>query len=820
MKYSVHDIAHFTEGTLQGNMDLYCEHILLDTRQVTQSSSTMFVAIKGEQHDGHRFVEDACQKGVRIFLLNKDASVQQLTADGQCSVIFVDDTLAALQQLAAIHRHKYYCPVVGITGSNGKTIVKEWGAHIIDAYYSTVRSPRSYNSQVGVPLSVMLMEEHHQLALFEAGISQKGEMQRLEEIVKPNVGVLTNIGKAHQENFETLNEKLREKLLLFGNVDLLIYCADQSEVAEELSHQFSSERLVGWTTQNAYADVYYETTTKGNVTFCKGHFYQQAFSFSLPYTSAAFVEDALHAITLAAVLDIPLTHIETVAQELPQIAMRLEMVQGTNNCTLINDSYNSDLNSLAIALNMIVQQQQHNNRVLVLSDILQTGVADEELYKQVAKWIEEYRIDRFVGVGPRILAHQLLFPETSEFYLDTESFLKQLTPGSFRNETILLKGSRVFHFEDVARQLQERIHETALEVNLNHLVHNLNYYRGKLADNVKLMVMVKAFSYGSGSFEIANVLQYHRVDYLGVAFVDEGIALRKGGITVPIVVMNPEPSAFQSMIDYELEPELYNLFTLKLFVKIVRQNGLEYYPVHIKFDTGMHRLGFQEEELAGLCQHLGEQNALRVESVFSHLAGSDESRHDIFTRKQVNAFLRMVETLEEAIGYAPIKHIANTAGIERFPHAHLDMVRLGIGLYGVSAETQDALKPVSRLRSFVLQVKTIAKGETIGYGRVGKAKDEMQIAIIPIGYADGFRRIFSNGVGEVLVNGKRCPVVGNVCMDMTMINVSGVEVQEGDEVELFGEYLSVNEWADKLQTIPYEVFTSIPPRVRRVYLQE
>jgi alanine racemase len=447
-------------------------------------------------------------------------------------------------------------------------------------------------------------------------------------------------------------------------------------------------------------------------------------------------------------------------------------------------------------------------------------VPDQILYKQVGDWLKEYGVEKFIGIGPRIGKHQNFFPDNSMFYASTEKFLMEVHPTNFRDEAVLLKGSRQFHFEDIARYLQERIHETALEVNLNHLVHNLNYFRNLLHDKVKLMVMVKAFSYGSGSYEIANVLQYHRVDYLGVAFVDEGITLRQSGIHLPIVVMNPEPSAFQSMIDHGLEPELYNFFTLELFREVVRYNGLEKYPVHLKLDSGMHRLGFQEGQVDELTRQLANQQEVKVESIFSHLAASDESRHDQFTRKQINTYTRMADAIEDAIGCKPMRHILNSAGIERFPHAQFDMVRLGIGLYGISPEHQDALKAVSRLRSFVLQVKEVKKGETIGYGRVGKAREDMTIAIIPVGYADGFRRSFSNGIGRVFINGTLCPVVGNVCMDMTMVDVSDAEVKEGEEVELFGEHLSVREWADKLKTIPYEVFTSVPPRVRRIYLQE
>ncbi len=822
MRYRLEAIRNILQGKMLGNGSLVCSAIAIDTRTITHAEGTLFVAIRGAQHDGHAFLKEAYRAGVRMFILEDPTPLNEVleNPEDKPGVVVVDNSLNALQTLAAAHRQQFFYPVVGITGSNGKTIVKEWATHIIDTQLSTIRSPRSYNSQVGVPLSVLLMEHVHQVGIFEAGISQPDEMKRLKKILEPNVGVLTNLGKAHEENFASSNEKLQEKLALFSDVDMLIYCQDQEEVNQQVAESFPEERLMAWSMVDSSADVFYQIKKDGEKAVCQASFYGNSFAFTLPFTSQALVEDALHAITLAAALNISAEVIRKNAACLPQIAMRLEMVQGIHDCTLINDTYNSDLNSLAIALNLLVQQKQHETKTLILSDILQSGVPDETLYKQVADWLKEYDVQKFIGVGPRITKYHKLFPNNSLFYTSTEKFLQEVHPTHFREEAVLLKGSRQFHFEDIARYLQERIHETALEVNLNNLVHNLNHFRNLLDDRVKLMVMVKAFSYGSGSYEIANVLQYHRVDYLGVAFVDEGITLRQSGIHLPIVVMNPEPSAFQSMIDHGLEPELYNFFTLDLFREVVRYNGLEKYPVHLKMDSGMHRLGFQEEQMPALCHLLANQHEIKVESTFSHLAASDESRHDQFTRKQINTFTRMAEAIEEAVGYRPMRHIVNSAGIERFPHAHFDMVRLGIGLYGMSPENQEALKAVSRLRSFVLQVKDVKKGATIGYGRVGKARENMKIAIIPVGYADGFRRSFSNGEGRVYINGSFCPVVGNVCMDMTMVDITGLSVKEGEEVELFGEHLSVMEWAEKLDTIPYEVFTSVPPRVRRIYLQE
>ncbi|MGM0549846.1 MAG: bifunctional UDP-N-acetylmuramoyl-tripeptide:D-alanyl-D-alanine ligase/alanine racemase [Bacteroidota bacterium] len=822
MRYALGTLCELIEAKLLGDGTQICTRIVLDSRTLTHPNGTLFVAIRGEQHDGHDYLKEAYRAGVRMFILEDPAPLKAQLAEQRSSVglLVVEDSLQALQAFAAAHRAQFSYPVVGITGSNGKTIVKEWAAHIVDSELSTIRNPRSYNSQVGVPLSVLLMDTVHQVGIFEAGISQPQEMARLRRILQPEIGVLTNVGKAHQENFSSWQQKLQEKLQLFTEVDVLIYCRDQQEVHTYLTTTFARERLIGWSQEDADAAVFYALEKEATQTLCKGVFFGVPMSFSLPFVTPALVEDALHAITLAAVLTISADLIQQQAASLPQIAMRLEMVQGIHNCTLINDTYNSDLNSLAIALDLLMQQKQHQQKTLILSDILQSGVPDELLYTQVSSWLKEYDVHRFIGVGPRIGSHKHLFPKGSLFFNSTGDFLRDLHPTHFRHEAVLLKGSRLFHFEDIARYLQERIHETALEVNLNHLVHNLNFFRHLLPDHVKLMVMVKAFSYGSGSYEIANVLQYHRVDYLGVAFVDEGITLRQSGIHLPIVVMNPEPSAFQALIDHGLEPEIYNFFTMRLFRKIVRHNGLEYYPVHLKLDSGMHRLGFQEAQLHELCELLANQHELKVASVFSHLAASDEAKHDQFTRKQVNTFTRMADSLEEAIGYTPMRHILNSSGIERFPHAHFDMVRLGIGLYGISPENQDALKTVSRLRTFVLQVKEVKKGETIGYGRMGKARNDLQIAILPVGYADGFRRTFSNGLGEVLVAGKRCPVVGSVCMDMTMVDITGLAVKEGDEVELFGSDLPVTEWAEKLDTIPYEIFTSVPPRVRRIYLQE
>jgi alanine racemase len=818
--YSISDIAKITGGSLRKGADTRVRELVIDSRKIFSPTESVFIAIPGERHDGHDYIADLWEKGVRNFIISRSAIDFKRYPGG--NFIQVPSTLGALQQIVAHHRNLFDFPVVGITGSNGKTIVKEWIYHLLDDLYSVMRSPKSYNSQIGVPLSVWEMNSDYNFGIFEAGISKPGEMQRLQNIIQPDIGIFTNIGSAHQENFKSLKQKIQEKLQLFEEADTIIYCKDHTEIDREIRNDdvMRRKKLVSWS-EDFEADLVIDTIRKEEgYTEITGYYQEQYDTITIPFIDKGSIENAIHVWLLMLHLGVDRDIVKEKMRDLPVIAMRLEMKKAINNCTLINDSYNSDLRSLNIALNMLNQQNQHSKKTLILSDILQSGRDEEDLYSEVADMLQNNQIDRLIGIGNSISANAYLFELDKDFFTSTEQFLSNLSSKTFRNEAILLKGSRNFHFEKISHSLEQKMHQTVLEIDLDAMVDNLNYFRDKLDADTRTMAMVKAFSYGSGTYEIANMLQYHRVNYLGVAFADEGVTLREAGITLPIVVMNPEEESFELMIDYELEPEIYNFRVLHRFNQVVATTGKEHYPVHMKLDTGMNRLGFKPEEIDELIKLLTDKSHLKVHSVFSHLAAADEPEQDKFTREQINSFKKESKRIIEALGYPVLRHILNSAGIERFPDAQFDMVRLGIGLYGISAIDQNQLKNISTMKSTVTQVKKVKKGETIGYGRTGKADKDLTIAIVPVGYADGLNRALSNGVGRFWINGYFVPIIGTICMDMCMVDISGCHIHEGDEVIIFGEQIPVTEIAEKLGTIPYEVFTGVSSRVKRVYFQE
>lgn len=816
MQYKAHEIASVIKARLIGVRDFLIRDIVIDSRTLTSPESSMFIAIKGERHNGNAFVADLYQKGVRCFLV--DSSVQNF--EEEASYLIVENTIEAFHKLAAFHRKKFDIPVVGITGSNGKTIVKEWIYQSLHTSLNVIRSPRSFNSQVGVPLSAWLIEPQHQLAILEAGISKPGEMEKLERIIQPTVGIFTHLGEPHQENFAGFEEKAAEKMKLFKNSQALIYCSDHAVIDSlACSGEYSHLERYSWSFKKpAFLQIrnIEKQQSQTQVTY---FFKSEQGSLTIPFIDDASIENAFHVATLLFYLGYSSDFIAAKVKNLAPVAMRLELKQGVNQCTLINDSYNSDLGSLSVALDFLVNQRQHKEKTVILSDILQSGQSGELLYKEVASLVKNKNITHFIGIGPEISRFKHLFVSASEFYPDTSSFIFRIRKGMFINQAILIKGSRSFGFEKVVTALEEKVHETVLEINLNAMIHNLNYFRSLLKPDTKLVAMVKAFSYGSGSHEIANLLQFHRVDYLAVAFADEGVALREAGITMPIMVMNPEGHSFQQIIRYKLEPELYSFKVLKEFLKEAETEGVTDFPVHIKLDTGMHRLGFLEYETDILIEKLQSQQTLKIASVFSHLAGSDEEALDYFTQEQIAIFEKTSSKIVNAFSYKIFRHILNSAGIERFTSAQYDMVRLGIGLYGISS-ANGALRQVSRLKTVILQIKEIPANETIGYGRKYKATETMKIAILPIGYADGIHRILGNGGGRFYVNGKLAPIVGNICMDMCMIDLRGIKAEEGDEVIVFGDEYPITEIATQMKTIPYEVFTSISRRVKRIYYQE
>ncbi|MPQ47589.1 bifunctional UDP-N-acetylmuramoyl-tripeptide:D-alanyl-D-alanine ligase/alanine racemase [Marinifilum sp. N1E240] len=817
--YSIESIARIAEGRLLGDSSICVRSLSIDSRSLLIAEQTLFFALVGERHNGHTYIADLYKKGVRAFVIsNIEVEIQNYPEAG---FVLVENTLDALQQLSKYHREQFSYPVVGITGSNGKTIVKEWLYQLLNESFTIVRSPKSYNSQVGVPLSLWNMNTEAEMAIIEAGISQPNEMSRLAEIIQPNIGVFTHLGEAHRENFTGKLHLIYEKINLFSSCEKVVYCSDDSIVERSFVQGLErKQEHINWS-RNKYA---YFMILKEKV---EGNFTRITYKVNcieneivIPFTDHASVDNAITAYVTALIMDVDEEVLKKALLKLEPIAMRLEIKEGFGNCTLINDYYNSDLGSLEIALDFMNRQQRDKKKTLILSDIYQAGLTDRKLYKQVAKLIDKKKLDRFIGIGERISSLAELFEGEASFYPSTDIFLSDLNRNQFNDELILIKGARDFHFERISKALQFKAHRTVLEVDLTAMVHNLNYFRSLLKPETKLTVMVKAFSYGSGSTEIANLLQYHRVDYLAVAIADEGVELRNAGINIPIIVMNPEPHSFETMIEYRLEPEIYNIKILKEFQKALRQNLVKNYPIHIKLDTGMHRMGFMQDDLDELIEATHDNEFFYLRSIFSHLAGADEEQHDDYTIQQIELFSKWSDKIRSHFDYKIDRHVLNSAGIERFSHAQFEMVRLGIGLYGVSPVHQDKLMNVSTLKTTISQIKEVSKENTVGYGRMGVLSEDTRIGIIPIGYADGFSRKLSNGVGKLLVNGTLCPVVGNVCMDMSMIDLTNVAASEGDTVVIFGNEHPVSELAQQLDTIPYEILTTVSRRVKRVYLQE
>ena len=841
MNYEIEKIASIIEGEILNiNNDIDINDLLFDSRLLVSPESTLFFALRGQRNDGNKYIEELYAKGVRAFVVDKNTSSKEMVPYDKATFIVVEDTLKALQKIAAYHRKKFNIPIIGITGSNGKTIIKEWLYQILSPELSVIRSPKSYNSQIGVPLSVWQLNDTHQLGIFEAGISRPNEMQKLEEIIRPKIGIFANIGEAHGKNFKNVKEKIEEKLKLFNNVDTLIYCLDHKEI--KVAVDKLNVNTFTWSRKNKDADVQvYSIEKKENETTIKVFLRQQTFSgtdsqilkfsdsqthqITIPFTDDASIENAIHCWLTALKLNISEEIIEKKMRHLSPIAMRMELKSGINNCEIINDSYNSDFNALTIALDFMNQQQHNKKRVVILSDILQSELREEELYEKIAQLLKNKGVNLIIGIGEAISRQSEKFNIEKIFYRDVKDFLTNHQIENFHNQMILIKGAREFGFEKISKLLQEKAHETILEINLNNLVRNMNYYRSKLKKDTKLMVMVKAFAYGSGNFEVSNVLEFHRADYLTVAYADEGIELRRRGINLPIMVMTPEINTFESIIKNNLEPDIYSFRSLNLLEDAI--NGLDVQisspiGIHIKLDTGMHRLGFLENEIDELLERLKSNDKIIVKSVFSHLAGADSQEFNNFTTKQIEVFDKMSSKIIKAFPHKIIRHILNSAGISRFTDYQYDMVRLGIGVYGIAPceEDRGKLKTVISLKTTIVQIKEYEVGETIGYSRKGVIERKSRIGVVPIGYADGLKRQLGNGNACFYVNGKAAPIIGNVCMDMCMIDLTGIDCKEDDTAILFNEDYPVERLADACNTIPYEILTSISQRVKRIYYQE
>lgn len=820
MSYTIENIVNLLDVKRIGNCESNVDWLLTDSRSLCFAEETLFFALKSKRNDGHKYIPDLYERGVRNFVVSD--LPQNMDAYTDANFLQTDNPLKALQKLAEKHRAKFDIPVVGITGSNGKTVVKEWIYQLLSPDHIVTRSPRSYNSQIGVPLSVWLMNEKTEVAVFEAGISEMNEMEHLQSIIRPTIGILTNIGGAHQENFYSLNDKCMEKLALFKDCDVVVYDGDNEMISSCVSKCLFGAREIAWSKVDNERPLYIESIKKGDTsTTIRYRYLGMPNEYTIPFIDDASVENSLHSLAVALYMMVPAEEITRRMALLEPVAMRLEVKEGKNNCTLINDSYNSDLASLDIALNFMARRSEEmgRKRTLILSDLLETGQSSKFLYRQVADLVKTHGVDRVIGIGTEISEASSRFEVEKHFFHTTEEFLSSDWLLNLRNEVVLIKGSRSFHFDLITERLELKVHETILEINLNALVDNLNHYRSKLKPDTKMVCMVKASAYGAGSYEIAKTLQDHRVDYLAVAVADEGSELRKAGITSSIIIMNPELTSFKTLFDYKLEPEVYNFHLLNELIKAAEKEGVNNFPIHIKLDTGMHRLGFAPSEVPELIRRLKRQSAVIPRSVFSHLVGSDSTRFDAFTRRQIEMFEQATEELQSAFTHKILRHICNTAGIARYPGAQFDMVRLGVGLYGVDPFTNRMLHNVSTLKTTILQIRDVPQEETVGYSRKGRLDRDSRIAAIPIGYADGLNRHLGNGRAWCLVNGQRAPYVGNICMDVCMIDVTDIDCKEGDKVIIFGEGLPVTELAEILDTIPYEILTSVSTRVKRVYYQ-
>ncbi len=831
VKYSIEKIATLIGARRIGDADAQIGWLLTDSRSLCFPEETLFFALSSARNDGHKYISDLYRRGVRNFVVKNNSQFSSLNSQfSDANFLVVPSPLAALQRLAERHRDEFDIPIVGITGSNGKTMVKEWLYQILLPSQKIVRSPKSYNSQIGVPLSVWLLNEQTEIGIFEAGISQPGEMMALRDIIQPTVGVFTSLGSAHQENFRSMEEKCMEKLELMHDTQALIYCSDNDIVSRCIRRMQYKGEKIAWSQCDEQVAFFVKAIDGTKISY---RYKGEDNAFEIPFSDEASIEDCITCAATALYLGVTPQQLAERMPTLEPVAMRLEVKEGQRGCILVNDSYNSDINSLDIALDFLNRRLRENNsqfstlnsqlsKTLILSDMYQTGVVPELLYAQVSDLCVKRGIEKFIGIGPDLSAQaDKIQIADKQFFLDVQHFLASDVFSSLRGELILLKGARRFGFDQITEQLEQKVHETILEVNLNAVVDNLNYYRSFLKPETKMVCMIKADAYGAGAVEIAKTLQDHRVDYLAVAVADEGVTLRKAGITANIMIMNPEMTAFKTMFDYDLEPEVYSFRLLDALIKAARKEGITGWPVHIKLDTGMHRLGFDPlNDMDELIDRLKHQNAIIPRSVFSHFVGSDSDDFDAFSARQFTLFEEGSKKLQSAFTHKILRHMDNSAGIEHFPERQMDMCRLGLGLYGVDPRDNRMLSTVSTLKTTILQMRHVPAGDTVGYSRKGKIERDSVIAAIPIGYADGLNRHLGNRHCYCLVNGQKAEYVGNICMDVAMIDVTGIDCHEGDKVEIFGEHLPVTTLSDIIDTIPYEVLTGVSNRVKRVYFQD
>ena len=830
--YSIEKITTLIGARRIGSADAQIGWLLTDSRSLCFPEETLFFALTSARNNGHRYITDLYRRGVRNFVVDAKGILENIPSGVEtmpdANFLVVPSPLAALQRLAERHRDEFDIPIIGITGSNGKTMVKEWLYQLLLPSQKIVRSPRSYNSQIGVPLSVWLLNEQTEVGIFEAGISQPGEMYALRDIIQPTIGVLTSLGSAHQENFRSMEEKCMEKLELMHDTEAMVYCSDNDIVSRCIRRMQYKGEKIAWSQCDENVAFFVKSTASVPPSTRITYVWQDEENcYSIPFIDEASIENSITCAAVALHLGLTPAQLAERMPRLEPVAMRLEVKQGQRGCILINDSYNSDINSLDIALDFMQRREDSSvrkglDKTLVLSDIFQTGTSPEALYAQVSDLCLKRGVSKFIGIGPELTAQaDRIKVADKQFYADVDHFLASKAIANLRNELILLKGARPFGFDRITEQLEQKVHETILEVNLNAVVENLNYYRSFLKPETKMVCMIKADAYGAGAVEIAKTLQDHRVDYLAVAVADEGVTLRKAGITANIMIMNPEMTAFKTMFDYDLEPEVYSFRLMDALIKAARKEGITGWPVHIKLDTGMHRLGFDPiHDIDEVIDRLKHQNAIIPRSVFSHFVGSDSDDFDAFSARQFELFEQGSQRLQSAYSHKILRHMDNSAGIEHFPERQMDMCRLGLGLYGVDPRDNRILHTVSTLKTTILQLRHVPAGDTVGYSRKGKIERDSVIAAIPIGYADGLNRHLGNRHGYCLVRGQKAEYVGNICMDVAMIDVTDIPCQEGDPVEIFGEHLPVTVLSDEIDTIPYEVLTAVSNRVKRVYFQD
>lgn len=818
-QYSIQQLTDILQADLlqQSTTAYTIDHLQIDSRRIIHPHTSLFFALQTGRRDGHDFIKECYNKGVRNFIIQKKIS----TADfADANFLLVNDTLEALQKAAAWHRLQLKLPVIGITGSNGKTIVKEWLNQLLADHYQIVRSPKSYNSQVGVPLSVWQIKTEHTLGIFEAGISHTGEMEKLQQVIQPTIGILTNIGEAHEEGFADKQQKLDEKLKLFSAAEVII-CSTEKLIGLTVA----ANNLFNWGFHESNKLVLQKIEKKISSTDIVFQHQNNVEQISIPFMDDASVENAITCLAVCIYLEVPINLLKEKFEQLRPVSLRLEMKAGIHHTTIINDSYSADLSSFVIALNMLQQQRQHPVKTLILSDFPLPASQEKEVYTAIANLIQTHQVNRLITVGEKskhYLEELSSKNVQQQHFLSTNELVEHFTSLSFHNESILIKGARVFELDRVAQLLEQKTHQTVLEINLSAIARNIKEYQKKLKPTTKIMAMVKAFSYGSGSFEIANLLQFLKADYLAVAFTDEGVELRKSGITLPIMVMNPEPVTFDALTENNLEPELFSFSILHAFENYLEKEAITDYPVHIKIDTGMHRLGFMKQELTAFCEQLKKKNYFSIQTVFSHLASSEDEKEDAFTLQQSKDFEEACSYIQSQLQYSFTRHLDNSNGTLRHPQLQYDMVRLGIGMYGISSHAgQLHLEEALKLKTTIAQIKHLQPGDTVGYNRKGIITKPSVIATVRIGYADGYPRNLSNGKGFMLVNNQPAPVIGTVCMDMTMLDITGIkDVKEGDEVLVFGNQLSINKIAAWSKTIPYEIMTGISQRVKRVYFEE